>query len=44
MNQNGPKQLQDFGELLSETRMREKISVAEICSDIHVSKRLYNGV
>ena len=44
MKQKGIKMLQDFGEFLSETRMREHISVAELCMELHVSKRLYNGV
>ena len=44
MNSNDIKMLQKFSEFLSETRMREHISVAELCTELHVSKRLYNGV
>ena len=44
MNSNDIKMLQNFGEFLSETRMKERISIAEMCSELHVSKRLYNGV
>ncbi len=44
MNSNDIKMLQKFSEFLSETRMKEGIRVAELCSELHVSKRLYNGV
>ncbi len=44
MNSNDIKMLQKFGEFLSETRMKEGIRVADMCSELHISKRLYNGV
>ena len=44
MSSNDIKMLQKFSEFLSETRMKEGIRVADMCSELHVSKRLYNGV